>query len=287
MSVPSIVVVLAALMACVHGLAVEPQRPSRVGVVGGHDAQPKQFPHMASIQAVVPGFWIFESSQHICGGTLIYKRWVLTTAHCLHTVPANAKRIEVVLGTESLSSWSSQRIGVAKTITHEKYDPSRNGGAGYFDIAMIKLASMAVLSDSVQLAALPMSSKAPTGSATFSGWGSTEGDRAVYPDRLQTVDLPLVLYTDCFDFITRSDPRHVNMLVESNLCAGSLTEPGVALCSLDDGSPLVQEDTDPKRTTVIGMASWGLQDCGSKPYPSVFIRVGSFLSWIDAVFVKH
>ncbi|KAJ1530271.1 hypothetical protein ONE63_005193 [Megalurothrips usitatus] len=281
----SSVAVVAALMACVRGLAVEPQQPSRVGVVGGHDAQPKQFPHMASIQAVVPSFWVFESSQHICGGTLIAKNWVLTTAHCLHTAPANAKRIEVVLGTVSLRSWSSQRIGVAKTIKHEKYDPSRNGGAGYFDIALIKLASDAVLSDSVQLAALPLTTREPAGNATLSGWGSTRGDQAVYPDRLQTVDLPLMFYAACFEFFARSEPENDNPLVRSNLCAGSLTEPGVALCSRDDGSPLVQKDLNV--TTVIGMASWGLQDCGSKPYPSVFIRVGYFLSWIEDAMAKN
>lgn len=272
-------------MACVHGLAVEPQQPSSVGVAGGHDAQPGQFPHMASIQAVVPSFWVFESSQNICGGTLIAKNWVLTTAHCLHTAPANAKRIEVVLGTVSLRSWSSQRIGVAKTIKHYGYDPEWNNGAGFFDIALIKLASDAKLSDSVQLAALPVSTRAPTGSATLSGWGSTSGDQAVYPDRLQTVDLPLIDWILCFDFISDSDPDRVNRMVESNLCAGSLTEPGVALCNRDDGSPLVQKH--PNLTTVIGMASWGLQDCGSKPYPSVFIHVGYFLSWIESTMAKN
>ncbi|XP_056217847.1 acrosin-like [Falco biarmicus] len=66
-------------------------------VVGGTDAQPGAWPWIVSIQALVEG-----GTAHICGGSLISPRWVLTAAHCFIEVRHIAV-LRVVLGATQLT----------------------------------------------------------------------------------------------------------------------------------------------------------------------------------------
>lgn len=43
-------------------------------IVGGEDALPGQFPHQISLR--------YEDS-HICGGSILSEKWILTAAHCV------------------------------------------------------------------------------------------------------------------------------------------------------------------------------------------------------------
>lgn len=52
------------------------------------------------------------------------------------------------------------------------------------------------------------------------------------------------------------------------------TAPGVATCTGDSGSPLVQEGV------VVGVVSWGIVPCGYPGAPSVYTRVSSFVDFI-------
>lgn len=43
-------------------------------IVGGHDAEPGQFPYQISLR---------NRNSHTCGGSIIDEKWILTAAHCV------------------------------------------------------------------------------------------------------------------------------------------------------------------------------------------------------------
>uniref|UniRef100_A0A8B9FRC5 Peptidase S1 domain-containing protein n=1 Tax=Amazona collaria TaxID=241587 RepID=A0A8B9FRC5_9PSIT len=66
---PAPVLVLTLLL----GGTVNGEWQPRGRILGGYEAKPHLRPYMASLQL---------DGQHICGGFLIAKQWVLSAAHC-------------------------------------------------------------------------------------------------------------------------------------------------------------------------------------------------------------
>jgi len=234
--------------------------------------------------------WLGSRPQHICGGSLVASGWVLTAAHCVWGVPQRSLRVDAVLGITNLALASStegaQRITVTRMFAHGKYDHYARSGVGPNDIAMLKLAMEAKLSETVKL--VPLYSRTSddedeSGVATLSGWGSTseDGSQPVYPNKLQKAQFPVVSYKDCLEFLSEKDPNAEGLLAESNLCAGSLNATDLSSCSGDSGGPLVMDIGN--QTMQVGIVSWGLTNCGSIPFPSVFTRVASHHDWVSAV----
>ncbi|NWR82216.1 ACRO protein, partial [Centropus unirufus] len=116
-------------------------------VVGGRDAQPGAWPWIVSIQNP----WI-EGTGHICGGSLIAQRWVVTAAHCF----IDASYIEmwrVVAGVTQLSHMGreTQVRYIKRLFMHEGYDNETQRN----DIALLELDRPVRCSSYVQLACLP------------------------------------------------------------------------------------------------------------------------------------
>uniref|UniRef100_A0A8C2XIN5 Transmembrane serine protease 3 n=1 Tax=Cyclopterus lumpus TaxID=8103 RepID=A0A8C2XIN5_CYCLU len=99
-----------------------PQYNTRI--VGGNISKPGQFPWQVSLHF---------SSEHLCGGSIITSRWVLTAAHCVFADPS---MWVVHVGLTEQPVHGAQSLAVEQIIYHTRYRPK---GLDY-DIALMKLA---------------------------------------------------------------------------------------------------------------------------------------------------
>ncbi|XP_030213455.1 chymotrypsin-C-like isoform X1 [Gadus morhua] len=239
-------------------------------VVAGQEALPHSWPWQVSLQSDRSGRW-----SHVCGGSLISADWVLTAAHCVNV----RYSYRVLLGKHSLSvadEEGSLTVGAAKIISHDDYNTmlSRN------DIALIKLSSPVSFSDTVMAACLPDPGvDLPHGTPCYvSGWGrlSTSGPPA---DVLQQALLPVVGHATC----SQADWWSV-LATTKMVCAGG---DGIkAGCNGDSGGPLNCQNPDGS-WDVHGAVSFGSgTGCNVLQKPTVFTKVSSYISWINAQVVS-
>jgi len=60
---------------------------------------------------------------------------------------------------------------------------------------------------------------------------------------------------------------------------------GIGHCGGDSGGPLFRKDHNGK-FTIIGVASFSYNPCGTKNIPAAFTRIASFINWIKRKTVK-
>lgn len=145
------------------------------------------------------------------------------------------------------------------------------------DIALIRLrtATRSLLDHPfVSLIRLPNVTDARidfTGRASnVSGFGTT-GIGTGPSEVLRFITVPVISNQECSDVFRGS-------ILPSNLCVSTVG--GRSPCQGDSGGPLTTA-IDRNRTIVIGVVSFGAEDC-SVGVPVAFARVTSFLSWIES-----
>ncbi|XP_045507274.1 trypsin, alkaline C-like [Colias croceus] len=239
-----------------------------VRIIGGSPTSIEKYPYTVQI---------LYNRQLTCGGTLLTRRHVMSSAHCFVTSSgqlASASLFSVRVGSTYQSTGGSLH-SVSQIRVHERYNnPLRDN-----DIAVMSLSSAVTLSASVALAFIPeQGATVPDSSNVVTvGWGRTstvvEGSSAYLNEvTVRKVNLQTCASRYLMLQNISGDPYPVT---NNMICAGLLDVGGKDACQGDSGGPLIY------REVVVGVTSWGY-DCAHPLFPGVSARVSSYTTWLNS-----
>ncbi|KFV98888.1 Ovochymase-2, partial [Eurypyga helias] len=234
-------------------------------IIGGEEAVPYSWPWQVSVRI---------SDEHICGGAVLAKEWVVTAAHCLNAKELYRGLWTVVTGLHDLTEQEyRQKRSVKQHIIH----PSFNKTTMDSDIALLQLAEPLEFNPYVRPVCLPAEGEVvqPSRVCVVTGWGAHEEDREK-GKKLHQLEVPLLVLDTCQSYYVNLPSK----VTQRMICAGFPLEEGKDSCTGDSGGPLVCPSEDNSGFyTLHGITSWGL-GCGRKSYPGVYTNVGVFVDWI-------
>ncbi|XP_001656898.2 trypsin eta [Aedes aegypti] len=233
-------------------------------IIGGFPAQQNSTRHQVSIRQKSVDLALFGSG-HICGGSLINDRTVLTAAHCL--VNEEASYFRVVGGelNRLLQTQNTVIANVSKVIIHESFDLKTKAN----DIGLLIL-DKPVESSHQTLRTIELATCRPIAGSICqtTGWGTTEYDLPMVTVELMAVNVTIQPIESC-----NGTESYNGTILDGMLCAGEITG-GKDSCQGDSGGPLVCGGF------LAGIVSHG-EGCGWASYPGLYSDVVHFREWID------
>merc|ERR1719220_3156801 len=222
---------------------------------------------------------------HMCGGTIVNKKYIITAAHC--TVCKKEKKsiikdVNVLIGDHNHCDGLTNEGGTlipannVTVINHPNYDEDdgfcvnvRN------DIAVLELSTEITFNDKVKPACLPTSE-----TKDYSGWNSTVSG---WGDTVATSRTSCTLKESVVKVLS---PARSGAYAE---CSSSLKSPNSKICAWAEGTDACNGDSGGPLTVVengkfvlIGVVSCG-RGCAKGTNPGVYTRVQGFLPWIKNI----
>uniref|UniRef100_G1PSR3 Plasma kallikrein n=1 Tax=Myotis lucifugus TaxID=59463 RepID=G1PSR3_MYOLU len=231
-------------------------------IVGGTNSSWGEWPWQVSLHVKL------AAQSHVCGGSIIGDRWVLTAAHCFDGL--NFVDIWRIYGgildlTEITKETPFSQI--KEIIVHHNYSISENTN----DIALIKLAAPLNYTEFQKPICLPAKHDTNTiyTNCWITGWGYTK-ERGEVQNILQKANIPLVTNEEC-------QKRYRDYEITKKMICAGYKEGGKDACKGDSGGPLVCKHHG--MWHLVGITSWG-EGCGRKEQPGVYTKVAEYVDWI-------
>ncbi|KAJ8250905.1 hypothetical protein GJAV_G00214600 [Gymnothorax javanicus] len=260
--VTCVLTVLSLLTAGSHSqLNVCGRRRLNPRIVGGTDAPEGSWPWQASLH---------RNGRHVCGGSLISDKWVLSAAHCF---PGRQNLAEwfIYVGRQRQLGSNPNEVGrkVISITTHPRYDTPDNDN----DIALLELETPVNFTAYILPVCLATSgSTFHTGTNVWvTGFGLLE-ENGDAPNVLQEVDVPVVGPRRC-------RCAYGNVITSNMICAG-LQAGGKDSCQGDSGGPMMLDSS--ARWIQTGVVSFGV-GCARPGFPGVYAKVPQYETWIKSL----
>ncbi|XP_034340323.2 inactive serine protease 45 [Arvicanthis niloticus] len=226
--------------------------------------------------------WPWEVSlqtenEHVCGGALIDRNWVVSAAHCIQS----NKEYSVILGSSTLHPNGSSRalkIPVGDIIMHPKY-----WGRNFIrsDVALLCLETPVTFNKYVQPICLPEHNfNFKVGMKCWvTGWGQAKehaSAKLTLTPELWKAEVFIIDNKNCDRIFHKkiSYPRVIPLIRKNMICTTNFRED---ICYGDPGGPLVCEVDG--RWILAGVFSWE-KSCAKAPSLNVYTRITKYTIWI-------
>ncbi|XP_043285319.1 trypsin-5-like [Venturia canescens] len=241
------------LSAKIGGFPTAHHLPGRI--INGSEISIEEYPYQISL--------ILKGEGHLCGGSIISKKWVLTAAHCV--VGTKPSDFVVISGMTDMSKGGTNHR-IAKLLPHESFR-FNSDGIMINDIALVQVIDPFEFGDKCRAISLfAMNEKSTVGSVgTVTGWGLDANGE--YPDILNKVEIPVISKEKCNRMY-----QEIGGIEAGQMCAAY--EDGMRdSCTGDSGGPFAIYGR------LAGVVSWG-RKCALAKYPGVYTEVASYRDWI-------
>ncbi|MGW0190383.1 trypsin-like serine protease [Streptomyces sp. NPDC003362] len=209
-----------------------------------------------------------------CGGAVVAPTKILTAAHCVAGYDWNGHG-SVITGTAQLPAVDDQGYitdlhgGSLSGVWRQWHLPSYDSAAIDGDIAVLTLPYAVKATPIRMTTSWDTASYAAGTSAKVYGWGRTSSTNDDVSETLKTATLPVQSDTTCAAAYG-SDFVKGHMVCAGQPASGS-DSGTTSACNGDSGGPLVVNNR------IVGIVSWGVQDCVARGAYSVFTKVSSYV----------
>ncbi|XP_061398819.1 transmembrane protease serine 2-like [Musca vetustissima] len=244
-------IVLIGLWALASPASVLAQPTSRIW--GGEETQKLDFPYVASVRL---------DGGHICGGSIIGQKFILTAAHCVHenNKVVAPKRLAVRVGSTNQFS-GGKLVDVASVTVNPDYSDVKN------NLAILTLENALEWTERVRAITLPTASDSLPADGTnllVAGWGQQLNSDSAF--KLNSYRFTVATEEVCKNAYSALD--------SSEFCLAHPLKEGS--CYGDAGNGAVYNNK------LYGVSNFVVGACGSR-FPDVFTNVVHYLSWIESV----